>query len=101
MGIRQASAVSDKEISDYALAAFVNEKCVAEDSSAIDGRVAGQNLGVHVAENHVGGPAVVPGKQPRPHADLVLQQRTQVDGRKMPEIENFHPRSWSIARRCI
>ena len=61
--IRQAAAVGDKKISNHALAAFVNKKRIAEDSSAIDGRVARQDLGVHVAKNHVGGAAVVPGKQ--------------------------------------
>ena len=36
---------------------------VIENLPAIEGRVTGQNFGVHVAENHVGRTAVVPGKQ--------------------------------------
>src|SRR5580658_3609692 len=96
VGIGQAPAVRNKKISNNTLAAFVNKERIAENSSAIDGRITRQNLGVDVAQNHVGGSAVIPGEQARPYADLVLQQGTQVDGGKMPEIENLHAGSWRV-----
>src|ERR1039458_9893557 len=56
----------------------------------LDGGVPRENLGVHVAENHLRGNGVVPREQAPPHRDLVFQQRSKVGGSEVSEIEDFH-----------
>ena len=91
--VGSARSIADEEVSDDALALLVDKEGVAEDAAALDGGVAGKNLGVHVAEDHLGGSGVVPGEQAPPHGDLIFQQRTKVGGREVSEIENFHIRA--------
>src|SRR5450631_201280 len=97
-----AGSVADEEIADDALALLVNKKGIPKDAAAFDGSVPGENLGIHVAQNHLGRGAVVPGEEPPPHGDLIFQQRTKVSGREVSEIEDFHdePRfqSFKVAR---
>jgi hypothetical protein len=88
--VKRLLAFADKEVADHALALLVNEKRVAEDPSAFDGRVTGKDLGIHVAKNHLGRTRVVPGKKTRPHGNLLLQQRAKVSSREVAEIEDFH-----------
>src|SRR5260370_11541062 len=85
-----ADRVADKEVADHALALLVDKEGVAEDAAPLDGGVPGENLGVHVAENHLRGSGIVPRKQASPHGDLVFQQRSKVGGREVSEIEDFH-----------
>src|ERR1051326_156302 len=96
--VGETIAVGDIEIANHALAAFVDEKRVAEDAASIDGGVARQNFGVYVAQDHVSRTGAIPGKQASPELGLIVEQRTQVDGRKMPEIENFQTGSWCGSR---
>ncbi len=88
--IGQTSPIGHEQVANYTLAAFVNEECVADDAAALDGGITRQNLGIHVAQDHLGRTAVVPGEQARPFPDLVLEQWTQIDRGKVSEIENLH-----------
>src|SRR6478735_8767378 len=83
-------ARTNEKISDHSFTALVNKERIAEDFTARNRGVAGQEFRVHVTENHLRRTAVVPAEQFSPHADLVLEQRTQIGGREMPEIEYFH-----------
>src|SRR5277367_2223390 len=65
-GIVQPLVAGNEEISDNSLTAFINEKGVTENASALDRRIARQNFRVDVAQNHFRGSAVVPGEKPRP-----------------------------------
>ena len=85
-----AGSIADKEVADDALALLVDKEGIAEDAAALNGGVAGKDLGVHVAEDHLGGGGVVPREQASPHGDLIFQQRAKVSGREVSEIEDFH-----------
>src|ERR1039458_8898842 len=95
-----ADRVADKKISDDALALLINKEGVAEDAAPLDGRIAGKNLGIHVAQDHLGGGSVVPREQPSPQGDLIFQQRSKVGGREMSEIENFHNKCPVLRFQC-
>ncbi len=82
--------LGDEKIADYALTVFVNEERVAENTTVRDRGVSRKKFCVHIAQNHLRRPAVIPAKQIPPHPDLVLEQGTQVVGGKMSEIKNFH-----------
>src|SRR5579864_3628990 len=88
-GVGEAIAIGDVEVADDALTSLVDKKGVAEDASALDGRIAGQDFGVDVAENHFRRAGVVPGKLVRPELRLIVEQRTQVHRGKVPEVENL------------
>src|SRR6266849_5372830 len=85
-----ADRVADKEVADNALVLLVHKEGVAEDAAPLDGGIAGENFRVHVAEDHLSGGGIVPGKRAAPHGDLLFQQRAKVGGREVSEIENFH-----------
>src|ERR1700687_5414073 len=87
---RVADRVPDKEVADDSLILLVNKKGVAENAATFDGRIAREDFGVHVPEDHLSRGGVVPGKRAAPHGDLIFQQRSKVGGREMSEIENFH-----------
>src|ERR1017187_5995575 len=83
-------AVGHEQISDHALTAFIQKEGVAENAAALDGGVAGKNFRVDIAQDHLGRSAVVPRKQVRPDSSLIVEQGTQIHGRKMSEVENLH-----------
>src|ERR1035441_6573136 len=76
-GIRAARR--DEEIAHYALAAFIDEERVPDDTPPLDGGVTRQDLGIHVTQDHVRRTAIVPGKHAPPYFDLFVEQRTQVE----------------------
>src|SRR5450759_938891 len=84
---RVADRFANKQVADHSLALLVDKEGVAEDAAALDGGVAGENLGIHVAQDHLGGGSVIPREQASPHGDLVFQQRPKVSGREVSEIE--------------
>ena len=86
----RAPSGGTKEVANDALALLVNKKGVAKDAAALNGGVAGEDFGVHVAQDHLGGGGVVPRECTSPHGDLIFQQRPKVGGREMSEIEDFH-----------
>src|SRR5579862_1595410 len=87
--IGQAAAVRNVEVSDDSLVALIDKERIAENASAVDRRISWQNFRVNVAENHLRGARIVPREQALPKLGLVLQQRTQINGRKVPEVEYF------------
>src|ERR1700686_740858 len=91
--------VADEEVADDALILLVHKKGVAENAAALDGGITGEDFGVHVAQDHLGGGGVVPGKRAAPHGDLIFQQRSKVGGREVSEIENFHKKK-VLGLRC-
>src|SRR4030095_6395488 len=90
MAFGGAAAVGHKQVADDSFAALVDEEGVAEDAPTLYSGVARQNLGVDVAEDHVGGTGVIPGEQTRPDLGFVVQQGAEINGREVPEIENLH-----------
>src|ERR1700756_3753152 len=83
IAIQPPLALGHEEVADDPLAAFIYEKGIANDASAIDGRVSWQDLGVHITQDHVGGAVVVPREQTRPEARLFVEQRAQIDRGEM------------------
>ena len=65
-------SVSHEQIADHSFITFIDEKGVAEDLAPVDGSVAGQDLGIDVAQDHLCRAGVVPGEQARPDPGLVL-----------------------------
>ena len=91
-------SIAHEEVSNHALALFVNEKGVSKNTAAFDGGVARQNFGIHVAQNHLGGNRIVPCEQSSPHGDLFVEQGLEVCRGEMSKIENFHTRSKEAGR---
>src|SRR3954470_8759972 len=87
--IRQASAIGDVQVADHSLAAFVYEEGIAENTPAIDCGITRKDFGIDIAEDHLRGTGIVPRKQARPELRLVIEQGTQIQGRKSPEVEDF------------
>ena len=85
-----ADNVADEQVSDDAFILLVNEERVTEDAAALQGSVSGEDLGVHVAQDHLGGAGVVPGEKLGPNRNLIFEQRPKISRRKMTEIEDFH-----------
>src|SRR5882672_5774290 len=88
-GIGQTSSVGDVEVADHSLAAFVYKKRITKHAATVDGGVTRQDLRVDVAEDHFGRTGVVPGKQARPKLRLVIEKGAQIQGKKVPEVEDF------------
>ena len=87
---RVADRVADKEVADNALILLIDKEGVAENAAPLDGGIAGENLRVHVAEDHLSRGGIVPRELSAPHGDLIFQQRSKVGGREVSEIEDFH-----------
>src|ERR1035438_4587688 len=88
--VGSSSSIAHKQVADHAIALLVHKKRIAKNVAALNRGIAGKNLGLHVAENHLGRLCVVPGKKASPERDLFLQQRSKIGGREMAEIEDFH-----------
>ena len=101
VAVRCAASVADEQIADDSLALLINEKRIAENAAPLNRRVSGQDLGVHVAQDHLRRARVIPRQQPRPGGDLILQQGAKVGGRKMPEIEDFQGAPGGISEMPI
>src|SRR5258708_12766135 len=82
-----ASRVADKEVADNALILLVDKEGVAEDAAPLDGGIAGENFRVHVAEDHLSGGGIVPGKGAAPHGDLLFHQRSKAAATQLPHIQ--------------
>ena len=91
-----ARAVVDEQVADHALAALVDEEAESLHPAVNHGGIAGQDLGVHVAQHHLGGAGVVPTERAHPLGRLRVKERPQVSRRKMPEIEDFHSESLGV-----
>src|SRR5258708_25008099 len=85
----QPAAVRNVQIANHSLVALIHKERVTENPAAVDCRISRQNFRVDVAKNHFRRSRVVPRKQARPKLGLVLKQRTQINGRKVPEVENL------------
>src|SRR5581483_1799107 len=88
-GILRPITAAHVQVADYTLGTFVHEERISKNSPTLDGRIAGKDFGIHVAENHLRRAAIVPGKQARPHLRLALKQGAQVRGGKVPEVEDL------------
>src|SRR5437764_3602146 len=88
-GILRPITVAHVKVADYALGTFVHKERITKNAPALDGRIAGKDLGINVTENHLRRTAIVPGKQARPYLRLALKQRAQVRGRQVPEVEDL------------
>src|SRR5580704_13110142 len=98
--VRKPPAVRHKKITNHSLAAFVDKKAVAENAAAVDGSIPWKNFRINVAQDHLCGAAVVPGKQTSPHSRFIIEQGTQVHRRKMPKVENLQGLLQSWPQYC-
>src|SRR5262249_25540347 len=90
VGLREPFAVRDKQVSDHAFAAFVNEESITKDLAALDGGIARKDLGIHITQDHIRRTVVVPGKQTRPDVGFIVQQGAKVGRSEVPEVEDLH-----------
>src|SRR5262245_3971474 len=90
LAVVSISTFADEQIANHALVVFVDEKRIAKNASPRYRCVTRQELGVHVAKDHLCRAAVIPAERARPQLDFVFQQRAQICRRKMPEIETLH-----------
>src|SRR5262249_4781558 len=96
----QADRVVGVEIADDAFAASIDKERVAADMAVFHGGVAGQDFRVDITQDHLGGRPVVPRHHLRPQKRLLLQQRTQMVGAEMSQVQNLHAK-WMMCLVCI
>jgi len=77
---------SDEEVADDAFAALIDEEAVADEAASFDCGISGQNLRIHISQDHVGRAAIVPRKLLSPLLDFLVEEGSQVRGRKVPEV---------------
>src|SRR5919197_688525 len=96
-----APSVFHVQIADYPLTTFVDEKSVSAHPASRYRCIAWQDLGIHVAQDHLSRTAIVPRQCLRPLAGLLFQQWTQVRRSEMSEVDNLHrPRRLVPGARC-
>ena len=76
-------------VADDGLLAFVDAEGEAADASAVERDEAGQDAGVEVLEEELGGALVVPAQALLPEARLGFEQRAQLPRGKMAEVQNL------------
>ena len=91
--MRIHAARRNEQVAHHTFAALIDEEGVSHDVAALDRRIARQNLGVHITQNHVRRVAIVPAKHAAPRLDFLVEQGAEVAGREMPEVENLHSSS--------
>jgi hypothetical protein len=74
----KADRIVGVQIADHALTAFIDKKRVTANVSIFHGGITGQDFGIDITEDHLGGRPVIPGHHLRPQKRLPLQQWTQV-----------------------
>src|ERR1044071_8573200 len=79
-----ADGIVGVKIADDAFAAFIDKKRVAANMPVFHGGIAGQDLGIDIAEDHLGRGSVVPRHHLRPQKGLSLQQGTEVVRAEVP-----------------
>src|SRR5581483_4709831 len=79
-----------KHIAHYAFAAFIHKKRIAKGASVVHRCIAGKNLRIKIAQDHLRGALVIPAHALRPQPRLLHQQRTKFHRAKMSQIDNFH-----------
>jgi hypothetical protein len=73
----------------YGLLAFVDAEGESADASAVEGDEAGQDAGVKVLQEKLGGTLVVPAQALLPETRLGFEQRAQLTCRKVAEVQNL------------
>src|SRR5438067_9723807 len=89
-GILLGVVEAHEQITDHALSSLVNKKGIAGHAPILQSNVSRQNLGVDVAQDHVGGTLIVPGHGLRPKLAFAVQQRAQAAGGVVPQVEDFN-----------
>src|SRR5262249_13376713 len=83
----------------HTLAAFIDEESVAADSLVVDRGVAGQDFRIDITEDHLRRRPVVPRHHPGPELAFTLQQRAQMVGVEVPEIQYLRAKRLRRPRR--
>src|SRR5258708_103456 len=73
----------------YGFLAFIDAEGEAADASAVERDEAGQNAGVEVLQEELGGALVVPAQALLPETRLGFEQRAQLPRGKMAEVQNL------------
>src|SRR6266853_4906446 len=73
----------------YGFLSFVDAEGKAADASAIERDKSGQDAGVEVLQQKLGGALVVPAQALVPETRLGFEQGTQLTRRKMAEVQDF------------
>jgi hypothetical protein len=82
--------VADGEgVANDGLVALEDAERVAADTAAVEGDEAGEDAGFEVFEEELGGAVVVPTEALAPDLGFALQQRAELPGGEMPEVENL------------
>ncbi len=82
-------AVGGEGVSDDGFLAFVDAEGEAADAAAFEGDKAGEDAGVEILEEELGGALIVPAKALLPEARLGFEQRAQLTRGKMTQVEDF------------
>jgi hypothetical protein len=90
-----AAAGDGEGVADDRLIVLVDTEDVSGDAAIFDGDVAGEDAGVEVLEEQIGGAAVVPAQALVPELDFRIEDRADRVRRKMAKVEDLE-----LERRC-
>src|SRR6185437_7154461 len=88
--VRQADGSISIEVPNHPFASFINKEGVAAHTSIFHCGISWQDLGINVAENHLGRRTIVPRHAICPELRFMIEKWPQVRAAEMPEIEDFH-----------
>jgi hypothetical protein len=77
-------------VADDGLGPLVDAEGVAADAAVIEGDEAGEDLGVEVLEEELGGAAIVPEEVFTPEEGLLLEQGAELTRVEMTNVENLY-----------
>jgi len=76
-------------VSDDRLVALVNAEGEAADAATVEGDEAGKDARIEILEEKLGGALIVPAKTLLPDASLGFEERAELPGREVPEVEDL------------
>src|SRR5271170_2235750 len=88
-GVVAVAARDGEGVADNRLVFFVYTENIAGGAAVLDSDVAGENAGVEILQEQVGGGAVIPSQAIVPEADLLIEHRTQRVRREVAKVEDL------------
>ena len=88
-GERVWFGAGDVDVADDGFVAFVDAEAEAAEAAPVEGDEAGEDAGVEVLEEKLGGGAVVPAEALIPDLGFLLEERAELARGEVAEIEDF------------
>ena len=95
LGRAVAERLTDKGVADQPLVVFRDEKAITDHALRCDGRVSAERAGVNKTQDQRSGVRIIPLEAVLPELLLLREQRFQIPGTKLAQVEDFHGKAES------